>query len=64
LRGQNRLAVSNLFSTKMFCEKMDLETQLLTILETAEGFNLNGDSLYIYNEQTKTAAKFVAVYMK
>ena len=64
VRGQNRLAVSNLFSTKMFCQNMDLETQFLTMLQSAESFNLNGDSLSLRNGQNNGDAKFVAVYMK
>ena len=64
IRGQNKLSVSNLFSTKMFCQNMDLETAFLALLQSAESFNLRGDSLLINSAQSPGAAKFVAVYMK
>jgi heat shock protein HslJ len=64
IRGMNSLSTSNLFSTKMFCQNMDLETQFMTVLQAAESFNLNGDSLTINSVQRPAAAKFVAIYMK
>ena len=64
IRGMNSLSTSSLYSTKMFCQNMDLETQFMTILQTAESFNLNGDSLTINSAQSPAAAKFIAIYMK
>ncbi len=48
----NKLSVSKVFSTKMFCQDVQkTEDSFLRLLETASRYEIKGDHLTIYNAQ-------------
>ena len=48
----NKLSVSKVFSTKMFCQDVQkTEDSFLRLLETATRYEIKGDHLTIYNAQ-------------
>lgn len=57
LPGNNRIQFSQMFSTKMYCEKMmETETAFLNMLEKATSYSLDGDSvLLLHNESGQLA---------
>lgn len=60
LSGRKEIDFSQMISTKMFCEKMmETETAFLGMLEKAESFSFETDSILIlYDDNEKALAKF------
>jgi len=60
----NRVLFSQIASTKMACMDMTNEDALLKILNIADNYVVNGDSLILNKARMAPLARFVAVYMK
>lgn len=64
IAGQNHINLSKLITTKMFCPGMNIETEFLNMLQTADNFDLAGDTLILRNQSKEKIATLYAVYMK
>ncbi len=64
LKPGNRIAFSKIAATQMACLNMEIESQLLKILETADNYSLNGDTLALNKARMAPLARFEAVYLK
>jgi len=64
VRSMDRISFSKIATTKMACPKLDLETEFLKALESADNFNVNGDELILNKARMAPLARFKTVYMK
>lgn len=64
LRSGNRISISNAISTQMACPNLEIETQFLKALQTADNFNVVGDELVLNKARMAPLARFKTVYMK
>ena len=55
------ISFSNIASTMMACDNMDLESTLLKTLEEVDSYNIKGNILLLKKEKLTTLAKFEAV---
>ena len=55
------ISFSNLASTMMACDNMDLETKLMKTLEEVDSYTIKGNILQLKKEKLTTLAKFEAV---
>ena len=60
LNRENKLSIGPLYSTKMACDKMQLEQQLLKILESTDSFAVLADTLILRRAGSTSLAKFIA----
>lgn len=60
ITGEDRIAFSEIASTKIACEEMEVETELFNILETVNTFSIHGDTLIINRARMAPLALFVA----
>ena len=59
-----RITFSQTASTKMMCLNMDTETKFLKMLETADSYTVQNDTLVLNKARMAPLARFVAVYLK
>jgi copper homeostasis protein (lipoprotein) len=64
LKPNNRITISNAITTRMACQNVDLESQFLTVLQTADNYNIMGDTLVLNKARMAPLARFMAVYLK
>lgn len=64
LKPGNRIGFSKIASTMMMCLDMDTETKMHQVLETADNYVVNGDTLVLNRARMAPLARFEAVYMK
>ena len=57
-----RISFTGLFSTKMACPDMSVEQAFMDVLNKADNYSLNGDTLTLNKARMAPLAKFVAVY--
>jgi heat shock protein HslJ len=60
----NRIRFSKMASTMMACEDMAVEDQFLKVLETADNYNILGDTLQLNKAKMAPLARFEAIYFK
>jgi heat shock protein HslJ len=60
LSSPNRIQFSKMASTKMACEKMDVEDRFHKALETADSYYLKGDTLQLIRARMAPLAIFIA----
>src|SRR5690606_31454593 len=60
----SRIRFSKLGATKMACKDMELERQFFEVLELADNYTINNDTLYLNKARRAPLARFEAVYMK
>ena len=63
LKPGNRIKFSQMASTMMMCMNMETETKFNEILQQADNYNLNGDTLVLNKAKMAPLARFQAVYM-
>lgn len=59
-----RLSFSQLMSTKMACQNMEIEDQLAEVLGKTDSYGLSNDTLQLFRARMAPLAKFKAVYVK
>jgi copper homeostasis protein (lipoprotein) len=64
LADGNRIKFIQLASTKMACENLETENEMMKMLEMVDNYNLNGDHLYLNKAKMAPLAKFECVYFK
>lgn len=64
LKEGNRILFSKITSTLMACENMETEQEFYKVLETADNYNLVGDTLILNKAKMAPLARFEAVYLK
>jgi heat shock protein HslJ len=57
----NRIRFSKMISTMMYCSRMETETALYKVFETADNYSLSGDVLQLNKARMAPLAKFIAV---
>jgi heat shock protein HslJ len=60
----NRIRFSKMVSTMMACGNMETEYGLLKVLEAADNYTINGDTLSLNKARMAPLAKFKAVFPK
>jgi len=63
LNHLNRITISKTISTQMACPGLELESQFLNVLQTADNFTIAGDTLALNKARMAPLARFVAAYM-
>jgi heat shock protein HslJ len=58
----NKIKFSKIGSTKMFCDYMEMEQALLQVLENAENYSVEKDTVTLNNATMISLAKFQMVY--
>ena len=61
LMDGNRIRFSKMISTMMYCSRMDTETALYKVFETADNYTVSGNVLHLNKARMAPLAKFVAV---
>lgn len=64
LMSGNRIKFSQMASTMMMCPNMEVEQKLTEVLEKADNYYVNGDTLILNRARMAPLARFKAVYMK
>jgi copper homeostasis protein (lipoprotein) len=65
LKDPARITISKVVATQMACmNNMDIESQLFKVLETADNYNLVGDTLVFSKASMAPLARFQVVYLK
>jgi heat shock protein HslJ len=64
LSDGNKITLGNIISTKMACPAMDVETQFLQALQTADTYSRFGDTLLLNKAGMAPVAKFAKVNPK
>ncbi|NWF88407.1 MAG: copper resistance protein NlpE N-terminal domain-containing protein [Ignavibacteriaceae bacterium] len=64
LKGNNRIAFSKLTTTLMACPNMETEQEFFKVLEMADNYFLDADTLILNKARMAPLARFVAVYLK
>lgn len=59
---KNRISFSGMFSTKMACPDMSVEQAFLDVLNRADNYSLNRDTLTLNKARMAPLARFEAVY--
>ena len=62
LKEGNQIVFSQLGATKMYCPNMETETQFLKILNTADNYSLNGETMTLNKAKMAPLAKFEVAY--
>ncbi len=60
----NRIRFSKMASTLTACGNMELEREFLDVLEMADNYNVNGDTLQLNRARMAPLARFAAVYFR
>jgi len=60
----NKIKFSKIASTKMFCDYMETEQALLQVLEMADNYSVDKDTVSLKNASTLSLAKFQMIYGK
>jgi heat shock protein HslJ len=60
----NKIKFSKMASTKMFCDYMETEQALLQVLENAENYSVENDTVSLNNPTMVSLAKFQMIYAK
>jgi heat shock protein HslJ len=60
----NRIKFSKMASTMMACPNMEAEREFLQVLETADNYNLVGDTLFLNKARMAPLARFENVFLK
>lgn len=58
----NRIKISQVISTKMACPNLNYENELFKVLEKADNYSYNNDTMTLNKAKMSPLAKFVAVY--
>lgn len=61
LMDDNRIRFTKLVSTEMVCPAMHIETEFLNVLANADGYILDGNTLYLIKARKANLAEFAAV---
>jgi copper homeostasis protein (lipoprotein) len=65
VKGDNRIAFSQMASTRMFCnDASEVEDLMLRAIQSCDSYYVSGDSLQLFRARMAPLAKFVAVYLK
>ena len=64
LSAGNKIKFSEMASTKMFCDFMEMETALLKALEMTDNFSVEKDTVSLNNASKVSVAKFQMIYGK
>ena len=64
LKGPVSISFHEIISTEMACPNMNNEAAFLQVLQTADNYALNGDTLFLHKAKMAPLARFEAVYMK
>lgn len=59
----NEISFSKIAATRMYCERMDVESKFLSLLQNKISWIIDADSLYFYNEN-KLTLKFVKLFLE
>ena len=62
LKEGNQIVFSQLGATKMYCPNMETETQFLKVLNTADNYSLNGETMTLNKAKMAPLAKFEVAY--
>jgi heat shock protein HslJ len=62
LEAGDRIKISNILRTQMACPELDTENELIKVLETADNYNINGDTLVLNRARMAPLVRFQAVY--
>lgn len=60
---QNKISFSKIAATRMSCEKLNLETKFLFILQNKNNWKIESDSLYLLREE-EVSLKFVKLFLE
>jgi copper homeostasis protein (lipoprotein) len=60
LKANNGLEIGSLMSTKMACQNMETEQQLLKVLESVDSYIVKGDTLILNRARMAPLAQFIA----
>ena len=60
----NRIILSSAATTMMICLDMETETKLLQVLEMADGYSVQNDTLLLYRARMAPLARFIIVYLR
>jgi heat shock protein HslJ len=58
------IVFSQTAATRMMCLNIETETQFLKVLETADNYTVQNDTLVLNNAEMKPLARFVTVYLR
>ncbi|MCG7754198.1 copper resistance protein NlpE N-terminal domain-containing protein [Flavihumibacter cheonanensis] len=64
LQPGNRIRFTKMAGTLMACPNMEVEDRFRQVLEMADNYNLNGDTLFLNKAKMAPLARFEAVYLK
>lgn len=64
LKEGNRITFSKIASTLMACENMETEQEFFKVLELADNYFINSDTLFLHKAKMAPLAKFETVYFK
>lgn len=64
LTGSNKLDISKIASTKMYCDKISVEEEFFNVLEISDSYQLIDEENMNLLYEGKVTAKFVAVYFR
>ena len=64
LSAGDRIRFSKMASTLMACEDMETEKEFLNVLEMADSYYVNGDTLQLNRARMAPLARFAAVYFR
>lgn len=64
LTGMDEIRISNISNTRMSCPSLNLENDFITTLQKAHKYSINGDQLFIYNDNGQTIAEFEIVFLR
>lgn len=61
--SQKKISFSKIAATRMFCDRMNLETKLLSLMQNKNNWRIEADSLYLLYEE-KLSLKFIKLFLK
>ena len=64
LKEGDRIAISNVVSTRMACPTTNIELEFLNVLAMTDNYNASGDNLVLNKAKMAPLARFKAVYLK
>jgi heat shock protein HslJ len=64
LQKGGKISFSQMVTTMMMCINMDIETKFLKVLENADNYTVNGNTLVLYNARKEPLAGFEVVYLR
>ncbi|RPD93294.1 META domain-containing protein [Aureibaculum marinum] len=62
LKEGNGITFSQMGATKMYCSSMEIEDQFLKVLNTADNYSINGDTMTLNKARMAPLAKFEVAY--